>query len=131
MGRPVNSQRRFATQRYASARLQTLATALDAENDTVILLYLCGSALRRFLKEFNALPDEPLNDEPWLDFSSGYVQRALPTLPRQGATPPWRTYQNYVQDMLTIRFGKLEDGYMNFSRAPDPVPEEAMKAAAE
>ena len=57
---PVNSQRRFATQRYASARLQTLATALDAENDTVILLYLCGSALRRFLKEFNALPDEPL-----------------------------------------------------------------------
>lgn len=57
---PVNQQRRFATQHYSVKRLQALTDELGAENDTVILLYLCGSALRRFLKEFNALPDEPL-----------------------------------------------------------------------
>ncbi len=57
---PVNSQRRFATQQYAISRLQTLSKHLGQDDDTVILLYLCGSALRRFLKEFNALPDEPL-----------------------------------------------------------------------
>lgn len=57
---PVNSQRRFATQQYSVGRLQALSDVLGVEDDTVILLYLCGSALRRFLKEFNALPDEPL-----------------------------------------------------------------------
>ena len=56
-----------------------------------------------------------------LDFSSGYVQRALPTLPRQGATPPWRTYQNYLQDMFAIRYGKLEDGHVRFGTAGDQV----------
>ncbi|MFT5575535.1 MAG: diacylglycerol O-acyltransferase [Bermanella sp.] len=57
---PVNNQRRFATQQYQRSRLQALSKALGHDDDTVILLYLCGSALRRFLKEFNALPDEPL-----------------------------------------------------------------------
>ncbi|WP_297734691.1 NAD(P)/FAD-dependent oxidoreductase [uncultured Maricaulis sp.] len=76
------------------------------------------------------VPDD-ITPEPLLNFSSGYVQRAIAHLPKQGDRAPWKTYQNYVQDMLTIRFGKLEDGYMNFSRAPDPVSDEAMKAAAE
>ncbi len=57
---PVNRQRRFATQQYDQKRFEGLANALGLHDDTVILLYLCGSALRRFLKEFNALPEEPL-----------------------------------------------------------------------
>lgn len=57
---PVNRQRRFATQQYELGRFEALSNALGIEDDTVIVLYLCGSALRRFLKEFNALPDEPL-----------------------------------------------------------------------
>ena len=57
---PVNRQRRFATQHYASSRLKAVAETLGEADTTVILLYLCGSALRRFLKEYNALPDEPL-----------------------------------------------------------------------
>ncbi|PWE18058.1 FAD-containing monooxygenase EthA [Marinicauda salina] len=67
------------------------------------------------------VPEAPdgLEAKPLLDFSSGYVQRALPHLPRQGATPPWRTYQNYFQDMFAIRFGRLEDGCMRFGRAGD------------
>lgn len=56
---PVNRQRRFATQQYALARLQAVADVLESDINTV-QLYLCGSALRRFLKEFNALPDKPL-----------------------------------------------------------------------
>lgn len=67
------------------------------------------------------VPPEDLETLPLLDFSSGYVQRALPTLPRQGATTPWRTYQNYIQDMLAIRFGKLADGHVRFGTAGDQV----------
>ncbi|WP_440958735.1 flavin-containing monooxygenase [Oceanicaulis sp. LC35] len=66
-------------------------------------------------------PPADLETLPLLDFSSGYVQRALPTLPRQGATPPWRTYQNYLQDMFAIRYGKLEDGHVRFGTAGDQV----------
>jgi cation diffusion facilitator CzcD-associated flavoprotein CzcO len=68
-----------------------------------------------------AVPEPPADLEtlPLLDFSSGYVQRALPGLPRMGAAAPWRTYQNYIKDMLTIRYGKLEDGHIRFGKAGD------------
>ena len=52
--------------------------------------------------------------EPFLGFSSGYVQRAAALLPKQGARRPWQVYQNYVQDMFTIRFGRIDDGVMRF-----------------
>lgn len=59
LNKRVTPQRRFATQHYSLAALRDLARRADASlND--IVLYLCGSALRRFLKEQNALPSEPL-----------------------------------------------------------------------
>ena len=51
---------------------------------------------------------------PFLDFSSGYVQRAAAVLPRQGHRKPWRVYQNYLMDMLTIRHGRIDDGVLRF-----------------
>jgi cation diffusion facilitator CzcD-associated flavoprotein CzcO len=56
-------------------------------------------------------------EEPGLDFKSGYVQRALADFPKQGATPPWRNHQNYAADLMALRFGKLVDGTMEFTRA--------------
>lgn len=69
-----------------------------------------------------AVPPDDLKPAPLLDFSSGYVQRALPHLPKQGSRAPWRTYQNYVRDMLAIRYGRLEDGHMRFTRAGEYRP---------
>jgi monooxygenase len=77
------------------------------------------------------VPPADLETAPMLDFSSGYVQRALAHLPRQGVKSPWRTYQNYVQDMLTIRFGKLEDGAMSFGRLGEGAQTGAALEAAE
>ena len=54
--------------------------------------------------------------EPIIDFTSGYVQRALDDLPSQGARPPWRLYQNYILDLMMFRFGKLDDGAMEFRK---------------
>jgi monooxygenase len=67
------------------------------------------------------VPEVPGDVEamPLLSFSSGYVQRALSGLPQQGSKPPWRTYQNYFQDMMAIRFGRLDDGHMRFARRSD------------
>ena len=55
----VTGQRRFATQRYHLERLKELAQVSNSSlND--IVLYLCGTALRRFLLEQDDLPDIPL-----------------------------------------------------------------------
>ena len=63
------------------------------------------------------LDDPDVQPEPWLSFSSGYVQRALDTLPKQGSKRPWRVHQNYALDMLDLKFGKVDDGTMRFTRA--------------
>jgi cation diffusion facilitator CzcD-associated flavoprotein CzcO len=53
---------------------------------------------------------------PYLDFTSGYIQRSIAKFPSQGARAPWRLYQNYALDMLSLRFGRLDDGAMRFAR---------------
>ena len=59
--------------------------------------------------------DPNIEDEPVIDFNSGYVLRALHTLPRQGSKTPWRLHQNYVKDLRMMRYGRVDDGTMEFS----------------
>jgi cation diffusion facilitator CzcD-associated flavoprotein CzcO len=61
--------------------------------------------------------DPAIMDEPIVDFTSSYVLRALPTLPRQGSRTPWRLYQNYVKDLSMLRYGRVDDGAMEFKAA--------------
>jgi monooxygenase len=77
--------------------------------------------------------DPSLREEPVIDFTSGYVQRALASLPKQGSRPPWRLHQNYAKDLLLMRFGELDDGTMEFRRAPrrQAAPLVAAGAAAD
>jgi cation diffusion facilitator CzcD-associated flavoprotein CzcO len=53
---------------------------------------------------------------PALDLSSGYVQRAAGELPRQGSRKPWRIYQNYLLDLLSLKLAPLRDGALRFAR---------------
>ena len=66
---------------------------------------------------FTPVREAGVQPEPFLDFTSGYVQRATAMLPQQGDRKPWKLYQNYVLDLLMLRFGKLADGVMAFTRA--------------
>lgn len=52
--------------------------------------------------------------EAFLDFQSGYIQRANHIFPKQGSRRPWRVYQNYLLDMLMIRYGRIADGVLQF-----------------
>ena len=65
--------------------------------------------------------DPDVGEQPVIDFNSGYVLRALHTLPRQGFKPPWRLYQNYVKDLSLTRYGRVEDGTMEFKSARTAV----------
>ncbi len=55
------------------------------------------------------------------NFSSGYMQRALESWPKQGSAAPWRVYQNYFRDTITLKWSSLEDGALEFSNPPQPV----------
>jgi cation diffusion facilitator CzcD-associated flavoprotein CzcO len=61
--------------------------------------------------------DPAMASEDAIDFSSGYIRRALHALPRQGTRRPWRNHQNYVRDLLELRFNPLDDGTMEFKSA--------------
>ncbi len=58
--------------------------------------------------------DPSVEEVPFLDFNSGYVERARHILPKQGARKPWQVYQNYLRDLLTIRYGRIDDGVLRF-----------------
>jgi cation diffusion facilitator CzcD-associated flavoprotein CzcO len=76
------------------------------------------------------LRDASVSEQPFIDFSSGYVQRAIEHFPRQGSKAPWRLYQNYARDILTLRRGELEDGAMHFARAAAAPPRDAAEPVA-
>jgi diacylglycerol O-acyltransferase len=59
LGGRIQGQRRFATQQYELKQIKALARAADCTlND--IVLYLCGTALRRYLLEHARLPARSL-----------------------------------------------------------------------
>jgi cation diffusion facilitator CzcD-associated flavoprotein CzcO len=60
-------------------------------------------------------PDPAMPLLPWIDFSSGYLQRVMHSLPKQGTQKPWKLNQNYLKDLMWLRHGSLHDGVMRFS----------------
>jgi monooxygenase len=65
--------------------------------------------------------DPSIEEQPFIDFSSSYVQRSIEQFPKQGSKAPWRLYQNYALDILALKFGAVEDGAMRFARAEPPL----------
>jgi cation diffusion facilitator CzcD-associated flavoprotein CzcO len=58
--------------------------------------------------------DPSVTIEPWLNLTSGYIQRVAEKLPKQGSKVPWKLHQNYVKDVISLRYGSLEDGVIRF-----------------
>jgi monooxygenase len=101
---------------------------------------LTGGYLCRLLNHLGrtgteiALParEAGIEEVPFLDFSSGYVQRARDVLPKQGSKKPWKLYQNYALDMFSLKFASVEDGVIRFLRRGEAVaqaPAREMEAA--
>jgi len=66
-------------------------------------------------------PGDRVEERPLLDFTPGYVLRALDYLPKAGHVIPWRLKQNYLLDLRLIRHGKVDDEALQFSRHRAPV----------
>jgi len=94
----------------------TLKCDLTCEYVCRLLNHMRRKGLRQCTPGLDHLPSETA---PWLDFTSGYVQRSMGGFPKQGVTAPWKLHQNYAPDLASLRFSGLEDGVMRFS---NPIP---------
>jgi monooxygenase len=90
---------------------------LKADLSAAFLCRLLNRMRRQRADVALAQPDPTVAERPFLDFTSGYVQRAQDILPRQGESGPWRLPQNYLRDLLRLRFGRLDDGALVLSAA--------------
>jgi monooxygenase len=61
-------------------------------------------------------PGDAVEERPLMDFTPGYVLRALDSLPKQGSRAPWRLKQNYLWDLRLIRRGKVDDDALRFTK---------------
>jgi monooxygenase len=97
---------------------------LKADLTCAYVCRLLNTMQKRGLRQATPrIAGEPLQPEPFLDFSSGYVTRAMEKFPKQGDRKPWKLYQNYAKDLVTLKYGSV-DKEMEFS---NPV-ERAVRA---
>jgi monooxygenase len=72
-----------------------------------------------------ATPDatraDPARSRPILNLTSGYVQRAIAALPKQGAGRPWLARQNYPLDYVDMKLRRIDDSSLRFARAAERV----------
>jgi monooxygenase len=63
-------------------------------------------------------PGDSVDECPLMDFTPGYVLRALDYLPKAGSVTPWRLRQNYLLDQRLIRRGRVDDEALHFAKQP-------------
>ena len=63
-------------------------------------------------------PGDSVDERPLMDFTPGYVLRALDYLPKAGSVTPWRLKQNYLLDLRLIRRGRVDDEALHFAKEP-------------
>jgi monooxygenase len=127
-GQPVDFSKTYAYKGMMFSGVPNAALAIGYTNASWTLKCdLTSEFVCRLLKHMDRhgytqctprVNDPTLTPQPLIDFSSGYVTRSIGKFPKQGDKAPWRLYQNYVLDILALRYGKLDDGSMEFSRAP-------------
>jgi hypothetical protein len=91
----------------------TLKADLTAEYSCRLLNHMAATGARQCTPRLQQ-PD--MVGEDWIGgFSSGYIQRKMHLLPKQGTESPWLNTQNYALDKKVIREGPIEDGVLQFT----------------
>ena len=124
-GKPVDFGKTLSYRGLMYSGVPNFATSFGYTNASWTLkseltcVYVCrilNYMTRKHYAVVTPQPDPAIASQPLLDFSSGYVQRSLDQLPRQGSKRPWRIYQNYLLDLISYRLSPLRDGTLKFGR---------------
>ncbi len=97
----------------------TLRADLIAEYTCRVLNHMAETGTSVFTPRLRP-GDANMPRRPWIDdFSSGYMQRMMPLLPKQGDREPWLNTQRYTTDRKLLRKGPIDDGVVQFSNGAD------------
>jgi len=116
-GRAVNPAATFSYKGMMFSGIPNLAAVFGYTNASwtlkaeLVCRYVCRllNAMRhRDKTTATPQPKSAMVGEPFLDFSSGYVRRAVDRFPRQGDRAPWRVNQNYLKDIAELRFAPVD-----------------------
>ncbi|MDE2562161.1 MAG: NAD(P)/FAD-dependent oxidoreductase [Sphingomonadales bacterium] len=72
-----------------------------------------------------------VEDDIFEFFSSGYLQRARGSQPKNATEQPWRLNQDYVKDKPWLKASPIDDGVMRFGHARSLATNEPALEAAE
>lgn len=85
----------------------------------LISIYVCRLLKlmdRKNVRQATPTKRDETGTAPFVEkFSSGYIQRAVASWPKQGAKPPWRVYQNYLRDTISLKWAPVDSGALEFS----------------
>lgn len=81
---------------------------------------------RKGVRQVTPRPVDESAAAPFIEnFTPGYMKRALASWPKQGQKKPWRVYQNYLRDTITLKWTRVDDEGLEFS---NPVAEASPKS---
>ncbi|HEX3153827.1 MAG TPA: FAD-containing monooxygenase EthA, partial [Candidatus Angelobacter sp.] len=99
----------------------------------LICNYVCRILNFMDRKGMRQVTPNPLGESavaPFVEnFSSGYIQRALASWPKQGQKKPWRVYQNYFRDTISLKWTRVDDEGLEFSNPVAHTPLQPIKSA--
>jgi hypothetical protein len=55
----------------------------------------------------------------------------LASWPKQGSKPPWRVYQNYIRDAISLKWSPVANDALEFSNPPKASSKAAPRELAE
>ena len=103
----------------------TLKADLISDYVCRLLKHMDNKGVRQVIPR-NHNPD--IKRLPFIDMSSGYIQRVKDQIPQQGDAKPWKLYQNYFLDMTSLKLANLDDPSLEYS-APNISTERSAQEA--
>ncbi|GAB3022204.1 flavin-containing monooxygenase [Mycobacterium bourgelatii] len=126
-GEPVDLTKSFAYKGMMLSGVPNFAFAVGYTNSSWTLkVGLLCEHFCRLLAHMDAhgydtarpeVDDPDMEARPLLDFSAGYVQRAVHLMPKQGNDAPWLMSSSYYDDVKLLRGAPVVDRNLRFSTA--------------
>jgi monooxygenase len=137
-GRPVDLANTLAYKGVMVSRVPNLASVFGYINASwtlkadLICNYVCrllNLMDKKGMRQVTPLPRNETAVAPFVQkFTPGYIERALAAWPKQGSKAPWRVNQNYIRDILALKWSRV-DTALEFSN-PVQAPSKPVSATA-
>jgi cation diffusion facilitator CzcD-associated flavoprotein CzcO len=142
-GRSVDLSKTLAYKGVMLSGVPNLASVFGYTNASwtlkadLICTYVCRLLNRMDKKGVRQVTPQTRGETPAAPFvekfTPGYMERALANWPKQGSKAPWRVYQNYIRDAISLKWSPVVNDALEFSNpaeAPSkPAPNELAAAA--